>query len=52
MGITNFTGWIKATDGMKKYQTKRCEVNLSSMFFALVNALSFHETAQFVAKSA
>ncbi|KAG9064576.1 hypothetical protein KI688_002834 [Linnemannia hyalina] len=52
MGITNFTGWIKATDGVKKDQTKRCEVNLSSMIFALVNALSFHETVEFVAKSA
>jgi hypothetical protein len=53
MGITNLTGWIKATDGVEEDLTKkRCEVDFASMFFALVNSLSFHKTVQFAAKSA
>ncbi|KAI8605997.1 hypothetical protein EDD21DRAFT_427217 [Dissophora ornata] len=53
MGITNLTGWIKATDGVEEDLTKeRCEVDFSSMFFALVNAQSFRATVQFAAKSA
>lgn len=53
MGINNLTDWIKALDGIQEDLTKhRCEVDFSSMFFALVNALSFHATVEFAAKSA
>ncbi|KAF9109657.1 hypothetical protein BGW39_005023, partial [Mortierella sp. 14UC] len=53
MGITNLTGWIKGTEGLEEDLTKkRCEVDFASMFFALLNARSFHATVEFAAKSA